>query len=888
MTAPAVVPLLASRPRPRGATPRRAGVALVALLLALPGCKGEPTGTPDPEPRCGYHADCPEGQVCFKGQCYGTATCTERDSCDVVPVCAGGRCFCSETERACLPVCEVDGDCPSDGHCINGVCKKYPVKFDAPAPGGGARRPLEVGIATVDLDFPMGVSMAGYASRRGPETPYRDALGGSEAWHDRPRIHALAFDDGVEPFVLVRLPLGWSEDFLLTETALKVQAKIGVNLSDRIITSATHSHSQPARFWHLVTGLNFGVFGYDEFAWEVFDRLTDSFAEAVVAAWQAKTPARFGWTMLPDFDPGRRVHRDRRGQNDGLPGDIGADPRLLLMRVDDLEGRPRAILTNFGMHGTVFDSDSPILTGDAPGGVETMLELRASARYGRPVTSVYLQGNAGDISPGGDDRGHDELERVALIGERVWTSVEAAFDGIQTRSDVALDLAIGRFPISYDILGYTAPSFRSTGISCPGGPEQFRYGAFQCLDDGRFSDRDPMTKYTDGDLACVFSLECLTNGYPVPNFMKTRVAVLRLGDLALATLPGEPVSSLGLNNSTRVKAALPGVREAFTLGYSMDHHFYLLTEEDWFQGGYEPSRDIWGWKFAPYFVDQVEKLAKELAKPKAERAWDAKNVKPLYWDRTEESPSRVPATETEGAPTDVVTEAPARAERLSRITFAWKGGHPGVDRPTITLEREVGGAFVPVEHAGGLPYTDAYYPLFVRYSGRCTRSTCARHTWSVAWEEDEDFPLGRYRFAVRGTHWKDGARVPYEVRSGVVELVGSSGLALDAVAVVDGAIEGIVALPPLEGAHLMRSVDTPARFGGPLEAAQTVTATATIEGLGEVAGTVTLTPATVRRGNRDVTLTRFRFAAPGAAAGAALRGLALRSSLGNRGALGAR
>jgi hypothetical protein len=108
---------------------------------------------------------------------------------------------------------------------------------------------------------------------------------------------------------------------------------------------------------------------------------------------------------------------------------------------------------------------------------------------------------------------------------------------------------------------------------------------------------------------------------------------------------------------------------------------------------------------------------------------------------------------------------------------------------------------------------------------------------------------------------------------------------LDQVAVVDGAIEGIVTLPPLEGAHLLRSLDTPARFGGPLEATQTLTATATIEGLGDVAGAVTLSPTTAQRGGRDVTLTRFRLPAPGAAAGAALRGLALRTSLGNRGAL---
>ncbi len=815
-----------------------------ALLFALTvftfsACKSE---TPGPKPaECGYHADCPNDGVCFNGQCYGTATCLERHGCNGVPVCADHQCICDSQINRCLPVCETDNSCPSDGHCVNGVCKKYPVAFDKPVPGGGPKTPLKVGLARIPLDFPMGVSMAGYATRFGPDTPYRASLGGSDTWFDRPDVRALAFDDGETVFVLLRVPLGWSEAFLITETARKVQEKTGLNLVDRIITSAPHSHALPARFWHLVVGLNFGIFGYDEFSWEIFDRMTDSFAAATIAALDDRQPAKFGWTELADFDPDHKIHHDRRIENNNLPGEVGADPRMVLLRIDDMEGHPRALLTNFGMHGTVFDSRNPILTGDAPGGVEVELTRHASEKYGRDVMGVFLQGNAGDISPGGDDVGHPEPEVIQIVGERSWKVMEPAFDSIQTSADVPLDIMSGYVVMSHSALGYTGHDFHDVNVSCDDSSDYFRYGAFQCVD-ARQKDDDPATVYQDGNLSCVFAVECLTSGHPVPNFMKTHLAVLRIGDLAINTLPGEPVSKLGMTTAARVKAALPWARGSFTLGYSMDHHFYLLTEDDWRQGGYEPSRDIWGWKMGPYFADNSERLAKELAKPKAERAWDNQNLKPMYWDRRDEDASHHPFNDTEGDPAAVVVDTPESVERLDVVYFSWSGGHPGLDQPTIVLEKQVGGSFTPVLRPGGRPYADGMFEMMVHYEGLCSREDCTHHRWSVEWEEGRSFPAGKYRFKVTGKAQKAGQPVDYTATSRPFTLSPSKKLEVYGLLAAGNGISGRVLDPVRVGfetqadgskkskplGFLLRSALVPARFGTPLDAVLTVTATGTV------------------------------------------------------------
>lgn len=817
--------------------------ARLLVLLCAWSCADDPTEPPLP-PACGYHSDCANNGVCYKGACYTTATCVERSQCARVPVCAGDLCICApEPENRCLPVCETDNECPADGQCVNGRCMKYGPQFTGTVPGGGARKPLEIGVARVELDFPMGVSMAGYGTRRGPDTPYRAALGGSNAWFDKPDVRAIALDNGEDLVVLLRLPLGWSEDALLTATALEVQRRTGLNLIDKIITSAPHSHSQPARFWHLVVGLNFGIFGYDEFSWEVYDRITVSFADAVVAALEARKPGRFGWTVIDDFDPDNKIHRDRRSRNNGLPGETGKDTRMLLLRFDDADGNPLALASHFAIHGTVYGFDNPILTGDAPGGVEVMLTKLASQKYGRPVMGVFLQGNAGDVSPAGDDLGHPEEEQIQLVGLRAWEIMRDRFDTIETKADLDVDVASGRFPINRAVLGYEGNQFRDDNLTCENTPGYFRYGSFQCVE-GLLDDSDPSTKFADGNLNCIFALECLTGGYPVPQFMKTHLSVLRLGDLALSSMPGEPLSKFGMDNARAIKGALPMVRDSFTLGYSQDHHFYLPTADDWFQGGYEPSRDIWGWRLAPYFSERATFLASELAKPRSARTHDNQNLKPMYWDRVAlgEDGAWVPFTETEGDPAAVVRDVPATVERLVVVDFAWAGGHPGLDRPSIVLERETGGTFAPVTRPGGAPYTDGGFEMMVHYEGACTRVQCEGHRWSVAWEDARDFPAGRYRLAATGKAWKAGASVAYTARSRTFELVPSAALRVYGLVATAQGLEGRVldpraitwAMQP-DGArvarpngHLLRSVKVPGQLGQPLPLALTVTATGSV------------------------------------------------------------
>ncbi len=818
----------------------RARLVLLFFAASLAHCTSTDEPTKPAGPVCGYHDECGTGKVCFEGQCKATQSCVERRNCRNVPVCAGDQCFCDQDTNRCLPACTSDEACPADGHCLDGVCERYPVDYTTwPVPTSGARGELKVGIAAVPLDFPMGVSLAGFGSRLGPRTPYQDSLGGSNAWFERPDVRAMAVDDGKEMFVLLRIPTCWSTDFMLSRTAEKVADRTGVNLLNRIVSSATHSHSSPARYWHMVVGLGFGFFGYGEFSREVFERMTDSFADAIELALMDLQPARFGYTMLEDFDPDNKIHRDRRQQNNNLAGDNGKDGRMLLMRVDNAQGEPMAILSNFGVHGTLFDFDSPVITGDVGAGVEREMSRLASEKYNRPVMGFFIQGNAGDISPGGDDKQHNDFERVQVLGRRVWDVVQEPFDSMSTKSDIQVGIYGGRIPINHEILGYGDGAFFDSDVSCEATPDYFRYGAFQCVE-GTTKDDDPATKFTDGDLNCVFSLECLTGGYPVPQFTKTRLSALRLGTLALVTMPGEPLSQFGRDISDRVLDVVDGVTDAAVLGYSQDHHFYLLNEDDWLQGGYEPSRDIWGWKLAPYLADNSVKIAAELSKEPEDRTWDDGNLKPMYWPIDPQEEARIPLTESP-APTTVVLEIPETVQRLDEITFGWQGGHPGGDLPHVSLQREDGGSFVPVTLPGGLPYGDSGFRMMVRYLGDCNRSQCQDHQWQVRWQDGRDFPVGNYRLLVEGKAWNGTANMPYELTSRTFALAPSTKLHIESITIQGDQLRGVIIDPAMvrlvedgEGlkaesnALYLRSMDVPAHLGAPLATGMVLSAQGTI------------------------------------------------------------
>ena len=69
------------------------------------------------------------------------------------------------------------------------------------------------------------------------------------------------------------------------------------------------------------------------------------------------------------------------------------DPQLAIIRFDDLEGKPIAILVNFAAHPVMTDEKILKYSADYPGFLKNKVEAELATKC------VFMQGAAGDMSP---------------------------------------------------------------------------------------------------------------------------------------------------------------------------------------------------------------------------------------------------------------------------------------------------------------------------------------------------------------------------------------------------------------------------------------------------------------------------------------------------------
>ncbi len=715
----------------------------------------------DAPQRCEQGAACPAGETCSLDHYEYCATpCEAEETCPLRPrPCAlATRCPRSMlcVDGLCVNECVTDQDCGS-GHCIEGQCLPFPdiLNGDLPAPIGQPGQ-VYVGASVLPLNFPVGVSMAGYIGRVGPTTPYNKSLGGSDRVLERQDVRVITVATDEQLLILLRMPLCWSTDYLRTLTAIKLQALTvddahpnGINYLDNIVSGATHSHSQPGRFWHILPSLGLGVFGYGTFSMEMVERYAEHFARAIKDALDSMEPGRVGWHVIDDFDPDERIHNNRRGQYEPV-----VDDRLLVWRVEDLDGRPIAGLVNLAIHGTMIQKTW--ITGDAAAGIEWAATQALSARTDRLAPVLFMNGNAGNVSPRADDSVKTEWGKIQMVGQRLLPIFERAWDAAEPVANPKLEVVTKRIPVTYDLLEYdrSVNEFRD-----PQGVP-YLYGGYFCVTEDARGDG-----YMDGDLGCRAHTDIL--GWPVPNVHKAVLSAIRLDDLVVTTLPGEPTSSLGLRLAAEVEAdardaGYPDVR-SMNFGYSQDHHLYLLEPNDWWQGGYEASNNWFGWKLGSYLVRNSRLLSRQLFTEEIED--NDTGIKPMWWPGLEDD--TVLATATLSRLGEFIFQSAETMRRGQVLTLKWSGGHPGVDLPQVTLvEVDAAGAQSPALRPNGQPYDDAGFESMILYEGDYE----ADHTWVVRWEMPHALPTGRYHLIVEGNAVQDEAVIRYSIESATLSV----------------------------------------------------------------------------------------------------------------------
>lgn len=630
---------------------------------------------------------------------------------------------------------------------------------------------LYAGTGRGRLQVPIGISMSGNGLREGPRTHYSGIMGGSEGYYDRPSVKALSLKKGDRWLVFATAAICFPTESMRTQVVGMVFDRTGVDLDRGLIITGNHTHSGPGRYFGIPDIL--GMTGLDIYHQEIADRIAESYADVIVESIESIAPARIGFGYLEGLDPEEHFTSDRSCQNG--PGSFKED-RLWVGRVETDTGSLLSILVSMAMHGVIYKNT--FMTGDAPAGVERAIE----ALFNHPVTTLYIQGSAGDVTPRPESPvGHESNQIVEWTGYQIARFVKGVLDTIETDDQPELEVITRRLNYNRNIIGYPSGEFGHWG---PEGFAEYGVGAMLCgqipMDFmGSIVDCDnPDTSLKDGYLGCPVDLGWVQFEPYLKYFQQSPITVVRIGDHFFFTNPGEITSHLAVD--TRKKLAedwdIP-FEKINTIGYAQNHLFYLLQDWDWLQGGYATTMTLFGWKFGPYLIEQVSELTGQLLTPDQEPNDDPDAN--LFYRIDQEIPPE------KGIETGVVQIQPiAVNQRFDTIEFVWHGGHPGVDLFTVVLQQRQGDEFMDVKRANGLIYDDQGWEMRVRLTPQPTFADEFNRQerdflYSLAWETSWDDPEGVLRFKVSGKTWNGREAVAYEVFSDQFTLSSSADVTLN-------------------------------------------------------------------------------------------------------------
>ena len=670
-------------------------------------------------------------------------------------------------------------------------CSYVDVPPNANASGSVAAGALEAGAGEAILDVPVGTALGGYTGRAAAagdagrvDTRDRTISGGFNASvgiETAPRAKALALTAGGETVVIVKVDAIFVYEAMLFD----LEERLGADLRGKVLLAASHSHSA----WMQFTGHSALKAGGGELRGLVYERFLDGLEAAARAALDARQPARIGFFVDTAFDLADAINRDRRGENDELPGGDRGDEHLTLIRVDALDGTPIAVVPIFGEHGTLMGDTNPLTSTESTGGVERVLEEQLP---GAPVV-LHLQSAGADTSPVGhgsldcalppgdpDDpclpflsiEGHGRVAAPTLLA--AWTTAGTAME-----TDVALEmvtrsvelgpraetftirdgaLAYAPFDLSRDADGVVFDG--SGNLISPIDEFNAPVGAALCEGDramfgaGQIPGTEGVPVFGGCNrldvaaevLGALLQLDLeVTATQPVCQTTRTTISALRIHDHVIGTMPGE--LSVLIADQTRASSPLDAEHTA-VVGYAQGHVGYLLTPEDWVLGGYEPTITFWGPLEGEYLAEQLTALlplatsdprddgaaggVDRVATPEVNDDFPIDDPAPMAGT----VPAAVDAEVwlRSGAP--ATAQPPAQVPRVAGLaTFVWYGDDPAVKLPVVTLEREGKGGFAPVLRRSGRPVRDGdflltYTPVPLNRDG----DTPQRHAWAVEWQ----------------------------------------------------------------------------------------------------------------------------------------------------------
>lgn len=334
----------------------------------------------------------------------------------------------------------------------------------------------------------------------------------------------------------------------------RAHRQIGIAV-ERIMVSCTHTHTGGP------TIRTSYVAAVDE---AYLDYVVERAADAVCLAWSRRVEVRIGCQRGHEagiaFNRRFRMADGTVRMNPGIrnPDIVKAvgpiDPEVLVVRIDDLDGRPVAVVTNYACHACVVGGSA--YSADFPG----ELSVSIKRMLGENVVSVFLQGASGDINhidtsgtfPTSRPDHYKRMGRI-LAGEAIKVREKA-----EPLESLELRVESATVPIRFR---------RPSGEQVTAARKLLEQSV-------------EATKVAERKMATQIIEMAEENG---SDGADAEVQVIALGKLAIVGLPAEQFVAFGL----QLKAASPFPYTLINQLTNGSVSGYVCTREAYRQGGYE-------------------------------------------------------------------------------------------------------------------------------------------------------------------------------------------------------------------------------------------------------------------------------------------------------------
>ena len=435
-----------------------------------------------------------------------------------------------------------------------------PAAGAASAAADGARV-FRAGAATSNITPPLGISLDGYIAQ------------GSLARNVHDELHArcLVLDDGQTRVALVIVDNTMVAREIFEEAKALVQKEIGLP-ANRILAAATHTHSTP----RAVT------ISSSQRDAEYHAFLARRIADGIRRAVENLAPARIGWGSgrKPEFVFNRRwllkpearvpnpfgettdrVQMNPPAGSTGLIGPADAvDPEVYVLSVQHADGRPLAVLANYGLH-YIGGTGAGTISADYFGAFADRLQaLLGADRQDPPFVGMMSNGTSGDVN--GIDvsqpaRPLPPYERIKQVADAVAAEALRVYQRIEHTSWVPVIMEESELQLAVR---------RPTAARLEWAQKAWAATA----DQSRLANRRE-----------VYARETLEVA-KFPATVPVKLQAIRIGTLGIAAAPCEVFASTGL----QIKAQSP-LRQTFTISLANGYNGYLPTPRQHELGGYE-------------------------------------------------------------------------------------------------------------------------------------------------------------------------------------------------------------------------------------------------------------------------------------------------------------